>query len=321
MIRARDLTKRYGAQTVLDGLDLEVGRGERVAVLGVNGAGKTTLFRCLLGLTDFDGLLTVDGRAAGPASREVRARLGYVPQLPPIYDLTLAGFLELFSGLRGVAVEVAGARLEELGLSLEETGGKAMSELSGGMLQKAYLAMALAAETPVLLLDEPTASLDPGSRREFVRLLKRIDGGTTLVLASHRLEEIEPLADRLVVLHRGAIAFDGTLADLWKRAGLEQALWIGSPTSRREALVAALEAHPAVRSVHPNGVGVRVEAPGDAHLDVLHSVRNRGVPVLEFHTRPPALEDVLDHLVTADAGGCGRAGAAPSGSAFHGGRG
>ncbi|MDX1660617.1 MAG: ABC transporter ATP-binding protein [Gemmatimonadota bacterium] len=309
MIRADDLTKRYGAQTVLDGLDLEIERGERVAVLGVNGAGKTTLFRCLLGLTDFEGELTVDGAAAGPESREVRSRIGYVPQLPPIYDTTLEGFLELFAGLRDVDVQIAEARLEELGLPIEETAGKSMSELSGGMLQKAYLAMALAAETPVLLLDEPTASLDPGSRREFVRLLKQIDRRMTMVLASHRLEEIEPLADRLVVLHRGAIAFDGTLPQLWERAGLEQALWIGSPPSRRDDLLAILRDHPAVRAVHPNGVGVRIEAPGDAHLDVLHDVRTRGVPVPEFHTRPPALEDVLDHLVSADGSAAG-AGAA-----------
>lgn len=298
MIRARNLVKRYGTQTVLDGLDLVVEAGERVAILGVNGAGKTTLFRCLLGLTDFDGELTVDDLPAGPDAREVRARVGYVPQLPPIYDTTLEGFLELFAGLRGVPVAVAERRLEELGLSLDATAGKAMSELSGGMLQKAYLAMALAAETPVLLLDEPTASLDPGSRREFVRLLKGVDRGTTMVLASHRLEEIEPLADRLVVLHRGRVAFDGSLPELWERAGLEQALWIGTPRSRRDELLAILRRHPAVRAVHPNGVGVRVEAPGEAHLDVLHDVRTRGVPVPEFHTRPPALEDVLDHLVS-----------------------
>lgn len=303
MIRAKGLGKRYGDQTVLAGLDLEIGRGERVAVLGVNGAGKTTLFRCLLGLTDFDGILTVDGRPAGPEASDVRARVGYVPQLPPIYDLTLAGFLELFSSLRDVPLATAGDRLEELGLSMSGTGSKAMAELSGGMLQKAYLALALAAETPVLLLDEPTASLDPGSRREFVRLLGRIDGDTTMVLASHRLEEIEPLADRLIVLNRGTVAFDGSLPDLWERAGLEQALWIGVPPGRREELLAALEAHPFVRAVHPNGVGVRVEVPGEGHLDVLRDVRRRGLPVAEFHTRPPALEDVLDHLVAAPGGG------------------
>ena len=102
MVRAEKLTKRYGGRTVLDRLDFEIGRGERVAILGANGAGKTTLFRCILGLAGFDGTLTVDGLEAGPGAREVRARMAWVPQLPPVYDLTLAGFLRLFSELRGI---------------------------------------------------------------------------------------------------------------------------------------------------------------------------------------------------------------------------
>lgn len=301
MIRAEGLVKRYGERVVLDGLDFEIRRGERVAVLGINGAGKTTLFRCLLGLAGFDGDLLVGGRPAGPDAEEVRRRIGYVPQLPPLYDLTLEGFLELFADLRGIDSRTVARRLEELGLSLADAGRRPLRALSGGMLQKAYLALALAAEVPVLLLDEPTASLDPGSRREFIRLLGRVDGDTTMVLASHRPDEIEPLAERLIVLHGGRIVFDGTLDALWARTGVEAGLWIGAPTGRRDRLAARLREHPAVRAVHPNGVGVNVEAPGTAHLDVLVHLRGGGVPVEEFRTRPPALEDVLDRLVAGDA--------------------
>ncbi|MDX1622987.1 MAG: ABC transporter ATP-binding protein [Gemmatimonadota bacterium] len=303
MIRAADLHKRYGDLVVLDGLDFEIARGERVAFLGANGAGKTTLFRCLLGLTDFDGALAVDGHAAGPAGEEVRRRVGYVPQLPPVYDLSLDGFVDLFAGLRGVSREAAAERLADLGLSLEETGGKEMGELSGGMLQKAYLAMALAAETPALLLDEPTASLDPASRREFVRLLQEVDGDATMLLASHRLEEIEPLADRLVVLHRGRIAFDGALEELWATAGMTAGLWIAAPPAEREALARELRRNPAVRAVHPNGTGVRIDADEADHLDVLERLRRSDVPVVEFRTRPPALEEVLAKLVGEDGEG------------------
>jgi ABC-type multidrug transport system ATPase subunit len=302
MIRGRGLVKRFGSRTVLDGLDFEVQRGERVAILGVNGAGKTTLFRCLLGLTAFDGELTVDARAAGPAAQDVRARIGYVPQLPPIFDLTLAGFVDLFAELRGVPRPAARERVESLGLSLAESGGRAMRELSGGMLQKAYLALALAAESPVLLLDEPTASLDPGSRREFVRLLGTVEPSTTVVLASHRLEEIEPLADRLIVLHQGRAAFDGALPELWARAGVESGLWIAAEPAGRAALLSGLSEHPAVTAFHPNGVGVLVEVPGERHLDLLTDLRSRGLSVPEFRTRPPALEDVLERLVAGDAG-------------------
>ncbi len=225
MIRARGLTKRYGRAIVLDDVSFEIAEGERVAVLGGNGAGKTTLFRCLLGLTDFEGGLMVDGLPAGPAGVGVRRRIGYVPQLPPVFDLTLGGFLDLIADVRGIPAERAASRLDDLGLSLADAGGKPLRELSGGMLQKAYLALALAAEPPVLLLDEPAASLDPDSRHELVRLLSNVAPETTLLLASHRLEEIEPLTSRLLVLRDGGIAFDGSLAMLREAIG---GVWYGA---------------------------------------------------------------------------------------------
>ena len=100
MVRAEGLSKRYGRRTILAGLDFEIERGERIALLGTNGAGKTTLFRCLLGLVGFEGRLAVDGIQAGPGAREVRARVAYLPQLPPVFDQSLAGFVELFATLR-----------------------------------------------------------------------------------------------------------------------------------------------------------------------------------------------------------------------------
>lgn len=224
MVEARGLIKRYGDRVVLDGIDFQIERGERVAILGTNGAGKTTLFRCLLGLVGFEGRLTVDGLEAGAAAREVRARLAYVPQQPPIFDLSVAGFLELFAGLRGIPPSDAHARLEALGLSFAEVADKPLRALSGGMLQKAYLALALAARAPVLVLDEPTASLDPASRRDFLRHLAEVDAGTTMILASHRIEEIEPLASRILVLTEGRLAFDGPVVALWPSERVEARL-------------------------------------------------------------------------------------------------
>jgi ABC-2 type transport system ATP-binding protein len=219
MIRARGLTKRYGSAIVLDDVSFEIAEGERVAILGGNGAGKTTLFRCLLGLTDFEGGLTVDGLPAGPDGVAARRRIGYVPQLPPVFDLTLGGFLDLIADVRAIPAERAASRLDDLGLSLAEAGDRPLRDLSGGMLQKAYLALALASEPPVLLLDEPAASLDPDSRLELVRLLSNVAPETTLLLASHRLEEIEPLTGRLLVLRDGGIVFDGSLATLREAIG------------------------------------------------------------------------------------------------------
>lgn len=302
MIRARELTKRYGRETVFEGLGFEIGRGERIALLGVNGAGKTTLFRCLLGLTRFEGELTIDGLQVDPDIPEARARLAYVPQLPPVYDLRLEEFVELFAGLRGIPVASVEERLDQLGLPHGSAGRQPLRALSGGMLQKAYLALALAARARVVLLDEPTASLDPASRREFLRHLAAVESETTMILASHRLEEIEPLAERILVLDSGRIIFDGSLSGLWAKAEAETALWIDVPEGRAPEAAAVLRTHPAVREADANGMGVRIAVAGRAHLDVLLHLRQHEVPVREFRTRPPALEDVMQRLVGSNGG-------------------
>jgi ABC-2 type transport system ATP-binding protein len=210
VISATGLAKSYGDQRVLDGLDFHIRKGERVALLGLNGAGKTTLFRCLLALTEFEGVLRVDGEPVTPGRKEVRRKIGYVPQKPPLYDMTLAEFVSFFSSLRGVSLEGPAALLAQLGMPLEETGGKALAELSGGMLQKAMLALALGSGSSVLLLDEPTANLDPGARRDLFRAVRELAVDATLLFASHRLDEIEILADRVLVLHMGRLLFLGS---------------------------------------------------------------------------------------------------------------
>lgn len=238
MITARSLTKRYGEHVVLDSLDLDVPRGQRVALLGLNGAGKTTLLRCLLGLSRFEGSLTLDGLAAGSGSegRSVRAQVGYVPQQPPRYDFRLSEFVDFFCRIRGCPTDGAERLLERLGLSLATDGGKKLRELSGGMLQKALLAVAMGSGAPVLLLDEPTASLDPSARRDFLDAVRSAPSDMTLLFASHRLDDVEALADRALILEAGRFAFDGTLEELWRRSGVER-----PPRSRAGAGAPVLE--------------------------------------------------------------------------------
>lgn len=295
-LRARDLGKRYGDHTVLDGLSLEIRGGERVAILGPNGAGKTTLFRCILGLTDFEGELRVAGHPSGPAGKEARRRIGYVPQQPPRFDLRLAEFVRGFAELRGAEVPEVATRLEELGLSLEESGKKALRDLSGGMLQKALLALALGSDPPLLLLDEPTANLDPASRREFLRALGRVDPGTTLLFASHRFDDVASLADRLVVIRGGRFVFDGSPAELWGLAGTDVDVWAQVPRARTPAAVRILEGSDRLRRVEDTGAGLELEVEAGHELEVLGALEEAGIELLDFRVRPPALEAVLERL-------------------------
>lgn len=218
MITTRGLSKAFGHQVVLDDVTLTIARGERVALLGLNGAGKTTFMRCLLGLLPFDGELAIAGHDVRTGGLLARASLGYVPQRAPHFQGTLLEVLEFFSRLRGIALDDAARHLRALGLDLDAHAATPVRALSGGMLQKLLLALALAARVPVLLLDEPTANLDPQARKEFLRVLTAVPRDTTILLASHRLADVEAVADRVVVLHQGRVAFDGRLAALWSEA-------------------------------------------------------------------------------------------------------
>jgi ABC-2 type transport system ATP-binding protein len=271
MISASGLGKSYGPQTVLDGLDFRIEQGERVALLGLNGAGKTTLFRCLLSLTEFEGELRVDGEAVSKRRKEVRRKIGYVPQKAPPYDMTLAEFVAFFSSIRGASMDGPAATLAELGMPLDQTGDKALGELSGGMVQKALLAL-------------------------LFRAVRDLTEDVTLLFASHRLDEIEILAERVLVLHDTGLAFDGTLEELWRTTDAAPRLWLAVPHAEVERVAAELRECPAVADLRANGAGVEVDVEGTSSLDVLLEVRRRGLPVSEFRTRPPSLELVLHQL-------------------------
>lgn len=223
MIHGRGLTKAFGSHRVLDGIDLDVRQGERVALLGLNGAGKTTFMRCLLGIVPFEGRLSIDAHSVGQAGRAAKALIGYVPQRPPHLEGTLNETITFFTRLRGIDATPVIEQLEALGLRLAEHGQKPIRTLSGGMLQKTLLALALGADVRVLLLDEPTANLDARTRRDFLSALERVSPDTTVLLASHRFADVTAVAQRLLVLHRGRLVFDGSLDELWRRTkGLQR---------------------------------------------------------------------------------------------------
>ena len=204
MIRAESVRKRFRTP-VLDGVSFHVRRGERVALLGGNGAGKTTLLRCILGLIDFEGSLTVDGmdpRVLGP---DVRLRVGYVPQRPPAGPFPVSAFLALVQGLRGVPDDAVKSSLLRMGLDPDTLQEHTLAELSGGMLQKTVLSVVLAAAPPVLLLDEPTANLDRAAREEVLTALRGLPSETTVLFSTHRDEDVDKLATRTITLERGAM--------------------------------------------------------------------------------------------------------------------
>jgi ABC-2 type transport system ATP-binding protein len=208
-IAARDLVKRYGDRVALRGVSLSAGRGELVAVIGPNGAGKTTLLSILAGIQRAD-----EGSVDGSAS------VGWVPQQPALYGkLTVEENLMLFARLERVDPRPAVDRMLDL-TDLGDRAGDQVATLSGGNRQRVNIAIGLLGEPEVLLLDEPSSALDPRQRERLWEFILRLaGGGTTVVYATHQIQEADRYANRLIVLADGEDVFDGSPRELEQATG------------------------------------------------------------------------------------------------------
>lgn len=210
VVKARNLTKRYRNQTVVDGVDLEVRRNECFGLLGPNGAGKTTTLRMLVGMTPPDaGELTVLGYPIPGHAREMRQRLGVVPQqdaLDP--DFSVAENLRAHASYFGVVGADVDARLPALlaFASLERKANARIQELSGGMKRRLAIARALVNDPELIILDEPTTGLDPQARQViWQRLRELLEADRTLILTTHYMDEAQRLCDRIAIMDYGRI--------------------------------------------------------------------------------------------------------------------
>jgi lipooligosaccharide transport system ATP-binding protein len=222
VLAARDLVKRFGAFTAVDGLGFSVRRGECFGLLGPNGAGKSTTLKLLLGLLAPDGgTITLVGEPVPQRALEARRRVGVVPQADALDpDFTVAENLRIYGRYFGLGRAVLDARLPEL-LEFAGLAGRAdasIAALSGGMKRRLSIARALVNDPEVLFLDEPTTGLDPQARHLVWDRLKRLVArGKTIVLTTHFMEEAERLCDRLAVVDHGRLVAQGSPSALIRR--------------------------------------------------------------------------------------------------------
>jgi ABC-2 type transport system ATP-binding protein len=292
LLRTRGLTKRYAEVTAIDGLDLDLPAG-RVGLVGANGAGKTTLFRMMLGLSHpSEGTLEVCGVdvAADPIS--VRSQLGYMPEhdcLP--LDQTAADVVSTFAELSGLPAHAARQRASDVLdlVGLDEARFRPVGGFSTGMRQRTKLAQAIVADPELVLLDEPTAGLDPMGREEMLGLVARLGGmGISVLLATHLLDDVQQVCDHVVMLDGGRLVVAGATGSLLERTGL-LTLDVGSD---HDGLVRRLADRGLAATAHAGLVEVSVS--GDADLDVVRdAIADLGLPLHRMTTRLTSLDEVF----------------------------
>jgi ABC-type multidrug transport system ATPase subunit len=204
MIAAHDLSLAIDGRPILDHVSFVVTAGESVALVGPNGSGKTSVLRCLLGLVPFTGRVTIGAHDVVRAPVAARTLVGYVPQKAAFGDARAGEVLAFVAGVRGLDASCVAQALRGVGLYAEREGR--VRTFSGGMQQRLGIAAALLGDPPVVLLDEPSASLDREGQEMFFALVGRLrKAGRTLLLASHRREEVTALTDRVLELDRGRL--------------------------------------------------------------------------------------------------------------------
>ena len=304
MIELRQLSKTYGAVTALSNLDLSVPEGCLYGLLGPNGAGKTTTLRILATLLAPDGgSVQVDGVDALKHPREVRRLLGYVAQEVAI-DKILSGreLLQLQGDLYHLSRADRDHRIDDLidRLGMEPWIDRRCGTYSGGMRRRLDLAAGLLHRPRLLVLDEPTVGLDIESRSAIWQLLNQlVEAGTSVLLSSHYLEEIEALADRMAIIDAGAVIAEGTPTDLKQRLGGDRVtLRVREFSDAKEAALvrSVLEPVEGVRQVVINraqGFSLNLVIEGESVIERLrHSLEGAGLPVFALAQSRPSLDDV-----------------------------
>jgi ABC-2 type transport system ATP-binding protein len=218
-VEVKAAQKRYGKVLALRGVDLTIGQGTRLALVGPNGSGKSTLLRAMLGLIDCEGTVLLEGRSPYDDRVALAKKLAYVPQVAPALGATVGEVIDLVTLTRSLDRQAVEQVARRLGLVIAEVKARPFRNLSGGMKQKLLLAVAFAAKPSLLVLDEPTASLDAATRDRFFELCHELPAEVTLVLCSHRIEELRQLAQEVVELEEGRITFRGTAQEYLNAPG------------------------------------------------------------------------------------------------------
>jgi ABC-2 type transport system ATP-binding protein len=311
MIEVENLTKRYGRKTAVDGVSFRVEKGEILGFLGPNGAGKTTTMRILTCyLPPTEGTARVAGYDVFRAPLEVKKRVGYIPETPPLYpDMEVRDFLDFCAKIKGVPPKERRSKIDD---AMEKTRvgdvrGTLIGKLSKGYRQRVGLAQAILHNPEVLILDEPTAGLDPKQIIETRELIKGLGGEHTIVLSTHILPEVEMTCGRVLIINKGRVVAEDTPRNLTRRLRGAGALRL-EVRGEEAPVVEALRAVPGVLQVKASAgadgllaLEVEAEAGRDVRADLAWALVTKGFGLLGLQQVGMSLEEIFLHLTTTDS--------------------
>jgi ABC-2 type transport system ATP-binding protein len=309
VIEVEHLTKRYGPVTAVHDVSFQVGKGEILGFLGPNGAGKTTTMRVLTGyMPATEGRVRVGGHDVFEQAVEAKRRIGYLPETPPLYpDMTVREYLQFVSKIKGVPAAERKARVDQVMAKtwVSDMANRACGKLSKGYRQRVGLAQAIIHNPDVLVLDEPTAGLDPKQIIETRRLIKELAGDHTIILSTHILPEVSQTCDRVVIINKGRVVAEDTPANLTRRLRGSETIFIQVEAARAADAATALSAVPGVVRVAPSdntpgAFEVDSESGRDVRRELARAAVLGGHDLLELRPLRVSLEEIFLSLITEE---------------------
>jgi Cu-processing system ATP-binding protein len=295
-VELRNVTKRYGPINAVRDVSFDLPSGETIALVGHNGAGKTTLLKLMLGLIHpTAGSIRVLGDNPAVGQFAARRRLGYLPE-NVAFNAALTGreTLSFYARLKSEPVTKALALLDRVGLG--EASARRVGTYSKGMRQRLGLAQALIGEPQVLLLDEPTAGLDPALRLSFYDIVQKLrERGATVVLSSHALTELEERADRVIIMNQGVMVANGSIDELRRLARLPTRIRLKVADGGADAARNWLG--PVENWRHIDGHAVELDTAPEQKIALLRRATEAGAPVEDVDVMPPTLDELYAHFL------------------------
>lgn len=307
MIEIKNLTKKFGSNTILDSINFSVKKGEILGFLGPNGAGKTTTMKIITSFWNpTSGSVEIDGKDVVRSSIKTRKKIGYLPENVPLYDdMKVYEHLRFVAEIRDIPKDEIKKRIKEVGeaIGLIKVMRKPIEELSKGYRQRVGLAQAIIHNPDVLILDEPTTGLDPNQIVEIRDLIKKIGKEKTVIFSTHILSEVNAVCDRVIIINNGHIVGEGSPKELIKKAGVREIIYVKIKGQKDEVLNKLQEMENVEKvevkdreSDEVYGYEIEPKEGVDLREYLSMTVMNSGWSILEFNKKSVSLEDIFREL-------------------------